>query len=333
MKQLVQNIIKKRNKGQINKMIEQKSLSNQETYLPFFLRISAQLIEKKVGNHKMRIRDDQGGIHSSLKKLSVTGEREPELRHVLRKEIKRGMICMDLGANIGYSTLLMAEKVGSTGKVYAIEPDPADIKLLNDNIKINEYTDRVEVFRMAISNRQGTMPFYLGKTSNLSGLDKTKNTEDNPIMVKVDTLTNFCMHKRIPELIKMDIEGHEVEVLEGMYGLVKARKFPCKIVMELHPMYYSKKRNLEYWMKKFLGCGFKTKYIISAGVPRPELFKKWGYKPIKTFRRKKGLYEGFSEKHMLKACCHTNKQWMPQAIPGVNKHSMKIARFVMIERE
>jgi hypothetical protein len=127
----------------------------------------------------------------------------------------------------------------------------------------------------------------------------------------------------------MDIEGHEVEVLEGMYDLVKNKQFNCKIVMELHPVHYSEDHSLEYWMKKFLECGFKTKYVISAGVIEPDLFKEWGYKPIESFKSNRGLYDNFSDEHMLKACCYINKQWMPSK----NKYSPKIARFVMIERK
>jgi len=286
-------------------------------------------VERKVGNYTMKLNSSGGGIHSNLMKISQKGgEREPELLYVLRKEIEKGMLCMDLGANIGYVTLLMAENVGSTGKIYAIEPDPANVGLLNINVGLNNYTDRVKIFNIGMSNRYGEMNFYVGKSSNLGGMTKTKNTKSNSIKVGVDTLTNFCENNDIPKLIKMDIEGHEVEVLEGMYDLVRNKKFPCKIIMELHPMCYSEKHSLEYWMKKFIECGFKTKYVISAGVIQPDLFKKWGYEPIKSFISNRALYTSFSDKHMLMACCHENKQWMPSK----NRYSPKIARFVMIER-
>lgn len=287
-------------------------------------------IKKKVGDYIMCLRPNEGGIHSNLMKISKRGgEREPELLYVLREEIKEGMLCMDLGANIGYVTLLMADKVGSTGKIYAIEPDLANIELLGMNIDLNNYNDRVEIFNMGISNKYGEMDFYIGKSSNLGGMAKTKSTRGDPIKVRVDTLTNFCENNEIPRLIKMDIEGHEVEVLEGMYDLVRNKEFPCKIIMELHPMSYSEKHSLEHWMKRFLERRFKTKYVISAGVIQPDLFKKWGYEPIKSFVSNRALYTNFLDKHMLMACCHENKQWMP----AKNKYSPKIARFVMIERK
>lgn len=286
-------------------------------------------VEKKIGNHLMRIRTGEGGVHSNLLKIAKRGgEREPELLYTLRQEVVEGMVCLDLGANIGYVTLLMAEKVGPSGKIYAIEPDPANIELLSMNVKINDYDDRIEVLNMAVSNEQGEMDFYVGKSSNLGSMSKTKNSKGTPIKVKVDTLTNFCDAYGTPELIKMDIEGHEVEVLEGMYDVVRSDGFPCKIIMELHPGHYSEHHSLEFWMKKFLKQGFKTKYVISAGVVTPDKFKEWGYKPIKDFKSKRGLFDSFSDEHMLAACCHENKQWMEHK----NKYSPKIARFVMIER-
>jgi FkbM family methyltransferase len=286
-------------------------------------------IEKNVGKYKMRINPKEGGIHGNLLKIAKKGgEREPELLHVLRKELKDGMLCMDLGANIGYITLLMADKVGENGMIYAVEPDPSNIELLNMNVKLNNFDNRVKIFDMGISNKLGSMNFFIGKSSNLGGMVKTKNTKNKSIKVKVDTLTNFFKDNNIPDLIKMDIEGHEVEVLEGMYDVVKNQKFSCKIVMELHPLHYSDNHSLEFWLRKFLKCGFKTKYVISAGVVIPDLFKKWGYTPINSFKTKRGLYDNFSEEHMLEACCHINKQWMPHK----NKYSPKIVRFLMIER-
>ncbi len=99
--------------------------------------------------------------------------------------------------------------------------------------------------------------------------------------------------------------------------------------MELHPSFYSKKEGLDVWLKKFFAIGFEPKYVISAGVIQPDKFKSWGYVPSKTFSSNRGLYRGFSKEHAIEACCFENKQWMPQK----KKYSMKIARFLMIERK
>lgn len=284
-------------------------------------------VEKKIGKYIMRIRPNEGGIHSNLLKIAKNGkEREPELLYILRTEIENGYTCIDLGANIGYATLLMADLVGD-GKVIAVEPDPNNIELLKMNIKLNHLSDKIQVHHLGISNSNTEMNFYVGKSSNLGSMIYSKNTYKKPIKVQVKALSSFCSGFT-PNLIKMDIEGHEVEVLEGMYNLIKDKEFPCKIVMELHPNTYTATHSLEHWMVKFFDNGFNTKYVVSAGVTIPDLFVKWGYKPIKTFGSR-ALYDGFTIEHMLAACCHVNKQWMPSK----KRYSLKVARFVMIERK
>jgi len=282
----------------------------------------------QVGKYKMSLDPKEGGIHKDLRGIKKGKEREPELLHVIREEVKGGMTVMDLGANIGYITLLMADLVGPNGKVYAVEPDPANVERLRDNVQMNNFQDRVEVFPIGISNRMGKADFYVGKSSNLGGMTKTKNTKPKPIPVEITTMTEFCKELYPPELIKFDIEGSEVEVLDGMRELVETTDYEGKIVMELHPTMYNEDRSLERQMRWFIENGFRTKYVISAGVFQPDKFKEWGYEPVKNFKSNRALYTDFSDDHMIQASCFINKQWMPHK----NKYSQKIARFVMIER-
>jgi FkbM family methyltransferase len=283
----------------------------------------------KVGKYVMEIDESQKGIHSSLIRI-MNGdikEREPELLYILRKEIKEGMCCIDLGANIGYVTLLMCDLVGEEGKIYSIEPDPNNLKYLHKNIKLNNYENIVDIYDIAISNTEGIFDFYIGNAPNLNSLIKIEKSIKS-IEVKTDTLTNFCSNKSLfPELIKMDIEGGEVGVLEGFYDYVLNNDFSCKIIMELHPKMYSEENCLEYFIKKYLDIGFKTKYVISAGIVQPDLFKEWNYYPIRCFESNRGLYKGFSDENMLEACCNINVQKVSE-----DKYSNKIARFLMIER-
>jgi len=285
-------------------------------------------VERKVGNHIMKIDAIGGGINQTLRD-KPNKEREPELLYILREEIKPEMVCMDLGANIGYVTLLMAERVGPKGLIHAVEPDPANFKLLNMNIDINKYSKIVKSELIAISDKSGEIDFFVGKNaSNLGSINKHKKTLSSPIKVKTESLTNYFKGKIFPNLIKMDIEGAEILVLKGMYERAKEDSFPCKIVMELHPDFYPKKEGLDFWLKKFFDINFNPKYVVSAGVIHPDKFKKWGYTPVKSFASNRGLYNGFSKEHTIEACCFENKQWMPSK----KKYSSKIARFLMIER-
>lgn len=70
--------------------------------------------------------------------LSINGVYEPFETELVQKEIKRGDVVLDIGANIGYWTLIFAKLVGEEGRVFAFEPDPTNFALLNNNIVKNE---------------------------------------------------------------------------------------------------------------------------------------------------------------------------------------------------
>jgi FkbM family methyltransferase len=285
----------------------------------------------------MRLETDGGGIQKSLRgKKAIGWEREPELLYVLKKLLKPGMTVMDLGANIGYITLLFANRIGSGGLIYAVEPDPLNYKLLRANIALNNLTPIVQHRNMAISNKTAALSFYQGKNErNLGSFKKHKKSNAIPISVEAETLTRYFGDKeRMPELIKMDVEGHEVEILEGGYELFSKNTFPCTIAMELHPTLYSSCEKMEEQLRKYLDLGFEVKYVISAAVPIPDKFKEWGYTdPVATFPEpprpgKRAVFDGFSQEHAIQACCYQHQQWMP----GKQRFSPKIARYLVIGR-
>jgi len=286
-------------------------------------------IEKQIGKFKMRIKSKEGGIHSDLRKM-IDGqkkEREPELLHIIKTEVKQGFTTIDLGSNIGYITLLLSDLVGKNGIVYAIEPEPENFNILNYNIEINKITN-VKTFNFAISDTKEKLEFHIGRSSNLSSLIKSKNSTEKNILVNTETLTDFLKGKKYPNFIKMDVEGSEVEIFRGMYDYFKnTNEGNCLIVLEIHPMFYSPERSLENEFKKFLQIGFKTKYVISAGVPTPDKFKEFGYdKPDLVFRNR-GIYSNITDEHMIYFSCRQHIQ----KVPG-KKDSIKIVRYVALER-
>lgn len=291
-------------------------------------------IEKKIGKHIMRIDSKQRGIHGTLRKWKdsdMKAVREPELMHIIKQELKPGMTVIDLGANIGYLTLIMADLMKGKGVLYAIEPDPRNVSLLEYNITANKYKF-IERYNLAISNKTGKSKFCVAGSSNLSSMTKTKSTK-KVVQVKTNMLTDFIKGRKFPEFIKMDVEGHEVEILDGAYELFKKNNFPCKIVMEIHPKFYNEKHSLEKQLRRYINeLGFKTKYIISAAVAVPDLFKELGYtKPILSFKSSgyvRAIYNNFKDEDMYKVACHPHRQFVKPR----KKWSNKIVRYVMIER-
>lgn len=290
------------------------------------------LIRRKIGSHIMYLDPKDSGISSELKRM-INGEveREPAFMKILRNEVQPGMVVMDLGANLGYVSLIMAEIVGSSGKVYAIEPNPHNYKILNKNISTNQYADIIFPFQMGISNKDGMMDFYISDKTNLGGMMSSKHTKGS-IQVKIKTLDTFLKDKEIPNFIKMDIEGHEVEVLDGMYNVAKKTVNSMKILMEIHTELYSINHNLEKQLRNYIDIGFNVKYVISAGVAIPDLFKHYGYFPKETFKTGKwvrAIYDNISNEHAIIAACRKHKQYLDP----IKGYTEKIIRAIMIEKK
>lgn len=149
--------------------------------------------------------------------------------------VKEGMTAVDLGANLGYFTVLMSERVGAGGKVHAFEPNPHIAALLRDTIEINGFAARTSVHQVALSNSAGEIEFYIDKTRPMNA---TLIHKDNHDVVKVPS-------KRfddLPELaeadfIKIDVEGAEERVWAGMATRLANPK-PLTIILEFTPDRY-----------------------------------------------------------------------------------------------
>ncbi|MDB9485995.1 FkbM family methyltransferase [Dolichospermum circinale CS-537/01] len=135
----------------------------------------------------------------------------------LKKYIKPGWVCLDVGANIGFYTLNLSKLVGSEGKVYAIEPSPSNYKKLEENIAINNL-DNCITSNIALSSESGEFVFSVSphQNSGWGRLGKWTSAQSE-IIVNVNTLDDFVLFNNISNIdfLKIDIEGHELKFLEG----------------------------------------------------------------------------------------------------------------------
>ena len=224
-----------------------------------------------------------GGISSTLYRSNTLGKnfsysRECAFMEILNSTIKEGMVCIDLGANIGYATMFMLRNVGEKGFVYAIEPDAHNIQILLKNIEENDFLDpsRVEASKCVNSDTDGESSFWIASKPNLNSVRKTKHSireEKIPCL----SLSSFCGNRRYPNFIKMDIEGHEVSVFRGGYEYFKKNRGTTHILLEIHPNFYNKENDFEEMLRKYFDIGFKCSYVVATPVPRPNFFKKRGY--------------------------------------------------------
>ena len=246
---------------------------------------------------------------------------------VLKKEAK-GKIALDIGANIGYSTIYLCKNMK---KVIAIEPDKRSRDILLKNIKLHKLNRKVKTYDFAISDINGQEIFYLSKHSNLSAFTKNKKHWLKKKIVDTKTLDSLNTD---PNFIKMDLEGYEVEVIRGGMKSLKRTK-NCKILMEIHPAKYNEKRNFAVVLKGLLEVGYVFKYIISAGKKPCKLFKKKGYKPFKMFdcgKFKRGIFKYVEPEDAIDFVSKTYDMSNLDFTGGCGKNGSKIARAVMLEK-
>ena len=173
----------------------------------------------------MYVRDDK-----DLFGYSISGRYEQDETNVIKNLVKPSWVCMDIGANIGYFTILLAQRCKH---VYAFEPEPGNFEMLKLNLQLNKFGD-VTIYREAVGNKNGTMPLYISDENHgMHRLYKSKWCRDiTDTYVYVTELDNYKFPKI--DFIKMDIEGAEFGALNGMVELL-IRDHPI-IIMEYHPM-------------------------------------------------------------------------------------------------
>jgi FkbM family methyltransferase len=162
------------------------------------------------------------------------GVYEPEASTVrlLMGFLRPGMRFVDVGAHLGYYTLLASQLVGPSGRVYAFEPDPHFFPYLVRNIEANGRNNVVAVPK-AVADRTGTMTLFSQPTSSGSSLYHKGAGLREEIVVEVTSLDAFFAKEGWPpiDMVKLDIEGGEKAALEGMVEL--SRRNPgLKLIVE-----------------------------------------------------------------------------------------------------
>ena len=153
--------------------------------------------------------------HQKFLSKLLKGSYERYTRKLFKQVIKPGMVVLDIGANIGYFTLLAAPRVGPQGKVYAFEPDPRNYQFLLHNIKVNKCRTNVVPIPKAVAHQAGVLPFFLsGGDPSVSSLWRKKGA-GSILEVECTTLDEILGNQPV-HVIKMDIEGGEVHALKGM---------------------------------------------------------------------------------------------------------------------
>lgn len=223
-------------------------------------------------------------------------DNEPQMRGMFKRVIKPGMTVVDVGANIGYYTLLSARLVGDTGKVYAFEPDPSYYSLLKKNIEVNKLAAIVWPFNLAIGNNDGKIPFFLGISTG-SSLFRVPDITGQEVLVDVVSLDNFFSRRNWPvvEFVKIDAEGADKIVLEGMRGLIE-RNSALKLVIEVNPSSLkSAGTSAEALFSLLMELGFNYVRVLSGSMELCEIPKDIEY--LLKISAERGYLNLFCEKN------------------------------------
>jgi len=219
--------------------------------------------------------------------LSTHGIYEPLETEIARKEIKEGNVVIDVGANIGYYTLIFAKLVGEEGKVFAFEPAPENFALLKKNVEINGYKN-VVLIQKAVSNKTGRIRLYLSEVEGTT--HKIYDSHDGRKSIEIEAISlddYFEDYNGEINFIKIDAEGSEASVFQGMQNLLEKNK-GVKITTEFFPSAL-KESGIEpgEYLDLLLKYGFKL-YDINERRKRveplntPELIKALSLKKVTT---------------------------------------------------
>lgn len=182
----------------------------------------------EIDDHKMML-----DINDSLR-LSIKGIYEPFETELLKNQIGSGNTVLDIGANIGYYTLIFAKSVGSEGRVFAFEPDPTNFNLLKQNIALNGYQN-VTLEQKAVYSANRTMELFLNEDNQSDHRIYQTKIHQPCVVVDAVSLDNYFRNgQTVIDLIKMDIQGAEMAALQGMARLLKNNR-DIRLVMEFLP--------------------------------------------------------------------------------------------------
>lgn len=193
----------------------------------------------EIAGHKMIVNPEDKIISHRLRKGIIY---EKASVKAVMENVKKGQTFVNIGANIGYFTLILSHIVGQKGRGYAFEPDPTNFSYLKKNIEFNCY-ENIVLEKRAVGDIPGMVYLYLNDKGN-QGDHRTWKGEEarEKTLVRAVRLDDYFKGIDLKiDFIKMDIQGAEAMALKGMKNIL-AETEALKILME-------------FWPWGLIGCG------------------------------------------------------------------------------
>jgi len=201
--------------------------------------------------------------------LLEAGELEPGVRRLIQKILHPTDVFVDVGANIGMHTIAAGKNVQQGGRVIAFEPYPPTMHLLEQSIFLNGLAETVELKPYAVANVAGEVPFYMGATSGHHSLYVPADASPlKTVSVPVVRLDDVLGRDLIVKLVKVDVEGAEIDVVKGGLSILQAQS-NIGLIVEFGLSHIERAGYTpQQWLSVFKELGFVYRVIdpISGGL-------------------------------------------------------------------
>lgn len=189
---------------------------------------------------------------------------EPNLTRWIQGRLARSDTFIDVGANVGYYTLLASRLVGDSGAVVAIEASPPIFLALQENLALNQ-TKNVRAVNVAVLDKKGRVRVLGGPDYNIGATSTVAEFRDCECVVEADTLYGILTPRELQDarLVKVDVEGGELAVAAGMGSLLSSGRGELEVIVEVHlDAMVAQRRSPDELVGLFRDFGFHP-YVLS----------------------------------------------------------------------
>jgi len=240
-------------------------------------------------------------MRQTLQTYALSSSWEEDTTKLFEKAVKKGDVIVDMGANIGYFTLLSAKLTGKEGKVFSFEPNQKNFEYLTKNIKLNNYTN-VIAEQKAVSNENGKIKLFIcpydtghhtiNQKEGIESYRLGRGGEVSSIDIDAVTLDKYMEGKsdRV-DVMKIDVEGAEALAFEGMKNILSKNRH-IKIFIEFFPLLIEKMGNSS---KEFIELLLKDFNVFVIGHDYSMKKFKKNYMKISNYQELADLTKGYSD--------------------------------------
>lgn len=266
-------------------------------------------MKRKVFDYKLYLDTRDRGLSRTL---FLFGRREIDHYKMLQEILRPGMQILDIGANIGYYAIMESRVIGAEGKITAIEPMLPNIEMLRRNIELNN-ADNIEVVHAAVSESTGTGQMYMSTHSNLHTFHKDGSASDylesTPVDVPTISLRDAAERGgNKADLIRMDVEGHEVEILGQLIDLVHGGSITPQVIFETHLSRYTPENDFAPVLDGLFKLGYTVRTAASSNEAGTRRLQQLGYESSQPFYSDFGtraLFNDIKSEHAIDLICET----------------------------